>query len=57
MQDGSAIGAGIWESGGMTLGRSPAQADIFRSTAAYVEGRVAPDSIYALLHREPSAKA
>ena len=36
----------------MTLGRSPAQADIFRSTAAYVEGRVAPDSIYALLHRE-----
>jgi hypothetical protein len=36
----------------MTLGRSPAQADIFRSTATYVEGRVAPDSIYALLHRE-----
>ena len=36
----------------MTLGRSPAQADIFRSTASFVEGRVAPDSIYALLHRE-----
>lgn len=36
----------------MTLGRSPAQADIFRSTASYVEGRVARDSIYALLHRE-----
>jgi hypothetical protein len=36
----------------MTLGRSPRQADIFRSTASYCEGRVAPDSIYALLHRE-----
>ena len=36
----------------MTLGHSPTQADIFRSSAAYCEGRVAPDSIYALLHRE-----
>jgi hypothetical protein len=36
----------------MTLGDSPRQADIFRSTASYCEGRVAPDSIYALLHRE-----
>jgi len=36
----------------MTLGHSPTQADIFRSTASYCEGRVAPDSIYALLHRE-----
>jgi hypothetical protein len=36
----------------MTLGHSPTQADIFRSTAAYCEGRVAPDSVYALLHRE-----
>jgi IS5 family transposase len=36
----------------MTLGRSPTQADVFRSTATYVEGRVAEDSIYALLHRE-----
>jgi hypothetical protein len=36
----------------MTLGQSPTQADIFRSTATYCEGRVAPDSIYALLHRE-----
>ena len=36
----------------MTLGHSPIQADIFRSTATYCEGRVAPDSIYALLHRE-----
>ena len=52
MHLGSAIGAGICESGGMTLGRSPTKADIFRSTASYCEGRVAPDSIYALLHRE-----
>lgn len=36
----------------MTLGQSPTQADIFRSTAAYCDGRVAPDSLYALLHRE-----
>ena len=36
----------------MTLGRSPTQADIFRSTATYCEGRVAADSIHALLHRE-----
>jgi len=36
----------------MTLGRSPTQADIFRSTASYCEDRVPEDSIYALLHRE-----
>ncbi len=36
----------------MTLGQSPTQPDVFRSTASYCEGRVRPDSIYALLHRE-----
>ena len=36
----------------MTLGLAPKQADLFRSTAAYCEGRVAPDSIYGILHRE-----
>ncbi len=36
----------------MTLGHSPTQPDVFRSTATYCEGRVRPDSIYALLHRE-----
>ena len=36
----------------MTLGRAPGQADLFRTTAAYCEGRVAPDSIYGILHRE-----
>jgi Transposase DDE domain/Transposase domain (DUF772) len=36
----------------MTLGRAPRQADLFRGTAALCEGRVAPDSIYSILHRE-----
>src|SRR3974377_100138 len=36
----------------MTLGLAPKQADLFGSTAAYCEGRVAPDSIYGILHRE-----
>ena len=36
----------------MTLGQTPRQPDIFRSTSAYCEGRVKPDSIFALLHRE-----
>src|SRR5512140_2959758 len=36
----------------MTLGLAPRQADLFRSTAAYCEGRVAPESIYGILHRE-----
>lgn len=36
----------------MTLGLAPRQADLFRTTAAYCEGRVAPGSIYGILHRE-----
>ena len=36
----------------MTLGLAPRQPDLFRSTAAYCEGRVAPGSIYGILHRE-----
>src|SRR5205809_2121096 len=36
----------------MTLGRAPRQADLLRSTANFCDGRVAPDSIYGLLHRE-----
>jgi Transposase domain (DUF772) len=36
----------------MTLGVTPGQADLFRSTAALCEGRVAADSIYGILHRE-----
>jgi hypothetical protein len=36
----------------VTLGRTPAQADLLRSTANFCEGRVGPDSIYGVLHRE-----
>jgi hypothetical protein len=36
----------------VTLGRTPVQADLLRSTANFCEGRVAPDSIYGVLHRE-----
>ena len=35
----------------MSLGLTPTQANVF-STTAFCEGRVAPDSIYGLLHRE-----
>jgi hypothetical protein len=34
------------------LGQTPRQPDLFRSTAGFCEPRVAPDSIYGLLHRE-----
>ena len=36
----------------MTLGQTPRQADLFRTTAEFCESRVRPDSIHALLHRE-----
>jgi len=36
----------------VTLGRTPRQADLFRSTVGFCEPRIAPDSIYGLLHRE-----
>ncbi|MGB9223200.1 hypothetical protein [Mycobacterium sp.] len=36
----------------MTLGRTPVQADLLRSTVNFCGGRVAPDSIYGVLHRE-----
>jgi hypothetical protein len=35
----------------MSLGLTPTQADVF-TTTSFCEGRVAPDSIYGLLHRE-----
>ncbi|HWT49469.1 MAG TPA: transposase, partial [Mycobacterium sp.] len=34
------------------MGRAPVQADLLRSTVNFCEGRVAPDSIYGVLHRE-----
>ena len=36
----------------MTLGKTPRQADLFRGTTEFCEGRVKRDSIYALLARE-----
>ena len=36
----------------MTLGLAPTQGDLLRTTVSYCEGRVAQDSIYAVLHRE-----
>ena len=36
----------------VTLGQSPRQADLLRTTANYCEGRVASGSIYGVLHRE-----
>src|SRR6266851_3944087 len=36
----------------MTLGLAPRQGDLFSSTTAFCGERVAPDSIYAILHRE-----
>jgi hypothetical protein len=36
----------------VTLGRTPRQADLFRSTVGFCEPRVAPGSIYGLLHRD-----
>src|SRR5215216_2305829 len=36
----------------MTLGLAPGQGDLLRSTSGFCEDRVAPDSIYAVLHRE-----
>ena len=36
----------------MTLGLAPRQADLFSSTSAYCDSRVAADSIYGMLHRQ-----
>jgi hypothetical protein len=36
----------------VTLGLAPRQVDLFRSTAGFCDERVAPGSIYGLLHRE-----
>ena len=37
---------------GMSLGLTPTQADVFTTTTGFCEGRVSPDSVYGLLHRE-----
>jgi hypothetical protein len=38
--------------GPMTVGVSPVQADLLKGTAAFCDGRVGEDSIWAVLHRE-----
>jgi hypothetical protein len=38
----------------VSLGETPVQGDLYRSSAVLVGGRVAPDSVYGLLHREGS---
>jgi hypothetical protein len=42
------IGENYW----VSLGLTPKQADLWRSTVNFCEGRVAADSIYGVLHRE-----
>ncbi len=42
----------LGENDHVTLGLSPRQADLLTATASYCEGRVAPESIYGVLHRE-----
>lgn len=42
----------VWQDVWVTLGRAPRQGDLLRSTVGYCEDRVAPDSIYGVLHRE-----
>jgi hypothetical protein len=42
----------IGENGWVTLGLTPKQADLWRTTVDFCRGRVAPDSIYGVLHRE-----
>ncbi|PZS40699.1 MAG: IS1182 family transposase, partial [Pseudonocardiales bacterium] len=36
----------------MTLGRTPKQADLLCASERFCEGRVSPESIYGVLHRE-----
>src|SRR5680860_135177 len=36
----------------MTLGKTPKQADLLRGSASVIADRVAPNSIWAVLHRE-----
>ena len=42
----------LGENDHVTLGLSPRQADLLSSTAGFCEGRLAPNSVYAVLHRE-----
>jgi IS5 family transposase len=46
------LGAPVRENDHMTLGVAPRQPDLLCTTARFCEGRVAPGSIYGVLHRE-----
>ena len=46
------LGAPVRDNDHMTLGVAPRQADLLCTTAGFCEGRVAPESIYGVLHRE-----
>ena len=46
------LGAPAGEDDHMTLGVAPRQRDLLCTTAGFCEGRVAPESIYGVLHRE-----
>ena len=46
------LGWGLEHDGRVSLGQSPRQADLLRSTANFCEGRVGSDSVYGVLHRE-----
>lgn len=47
-----ALGALIEKNGVMTVGETPKQANLWRSSASVIGDRVDPDSIWGLLHRE-----
>jgi len=46
------LGAPVREDDHMTLGVAPRQPDLLCTTVGFCEGRVSPESIYGVLHRE-----
>ncbi|MCA1707644.1 MAG: hypothetical protein LC808_31985, partial [Actinobacteria bacterium] len=46
------LGTSVRDNDHVTLGLAPRQADLLCSTATFCEERVAPESIYGVLHRE-----
>jgi hypothetical protein len=46
------LGAAVQDNDHVTLGLTPKQADLMCASERFCEGRVAPESIYGVLHRE-----
>lgn len=46
------VSAAVRDNDHVTLGLTPKQADLLCTTARFCEVRVAPESIYGVLHRE-----